>query len=336
MRHCYHLSWIITALCMTLVGTAVGQPKPTSEDRFNQAVELAKAGDYEEAVEICREVIELLPASEHSRVHKLLGYSYMKLSALPDAWHHLTRYLESSGKEDTAAGAWLQEVETSLKETHHVKVTFTCEPPGTTISLPARLTCPLTWWFVPGKHLVRADSPGYQPRNVEVDVRERGDSGARKIRLTAIVPSKLPGGETAGRYDPGATVVTKPVETGKPARALEWTLIGSGLALGVTGGIFQGIGFSKNEDLHSKYLDSTDYSLAADAKSAYDKAYRDEVRPKEIASYVLYGVGGAAIVAGVVTWLVREPRGGEAETGAFSISPLPISGGTGALMTLDF
>jgi len=335
MRYRYLLCWI-SVLYMTLVGTAVGQPKPTPEDRFNQAVEMAKTGDYEEAVEICREVIERLPASEHSRVHKLLGYAYKKLDMFPNAWHYLTRYLESSGKEDTTAGGWLQEVEATLKRTH-VKVTFTCEPPGTTISLPASLTCPLTWWFVPGKHLVRADSPGYKPRNVEVDVRERGDSGARKIRLTALAQRKPPVEGSAGRNDSGTTVVTRPVESGKPARALEWTLIGSGLALGVTGGIFQGIGYSKNEDLHSKYLGSTDYSLAADAKSAYDKAYRDDVRPKEITSYVLYGIGGAAIVAGVVTWLIRQPlAGAEVPDAAFSITPLSVPGGSGALMTLGF
>ena len=331
MRYRYHLCWI-SVLYMTIAGTAVGQPKPTAEDRFNQAVELAKAGDYQEAVEICHEVIERLPASEHSRVHKLLGYSYKKLNVLPDAWYYLTQYLESSGKEDTAAGAWLQEVETSLKETHHVKVTFTCEPPGATISLPASLTCPLTWWFVPGEHSVHAESPGYMPRTVDVDVRERGDSGAREIRLTAIAQLKPPGEGSAGRNDSSATFVSNPFESGKPARVLEWTLMGSGLALGVTGGIFHGLAWSKNEDLHKAALKLS----GSVAKSAYEEAYQDQVRPKEIACYVLYGVGGAAILAGVVTWFVREPGSRSTEFSVFSVSPLSLPGGTGALVTFEF
>ena len=71
-------------------------------------------------------------------------------------------------------------------------------------------------------------------------------------------------------------------------------------------------------------------------KEAYNKAYQDQVRPKEIASYVLYGVGGAAVVAGVVTWFVRKPGRKDTKSTVFSVSPLPLPGGTGALMTLEF
>ena len=56
----------------------------------------------------------------------------------------------------------------------------------------------------------------------------------------------------------------------------------------------------------------------------------------EIASYVLYGVGGAAVVAGVVTWFVRKPGTTDSKTSAFTVAPLALPGGTGALMILDF
>ena len=344
----YHLCWIITVLYMTLAGTAVGQPKPTPEDRFNHAVELAKAGDYQEAVEICHEVIERLPASKQSRVHKLLGYAYKKLDMLPNAWHYLTRYL--AGKEDTTAGAWLRDVEASLAKTGHVKVSFSCRPEGLLLHIPASkpgvashsafriLHSAFVWWFVPGKHTVKATAADHKPRTVEIDVRERGDSGMREIRLARIVADSTisPSGLLVDPLPGDHSAIHIPHSAFKrPSRALKWTLLGSGLALGVTGGIFHGLGFSKNEDLHSKYLDSGDYPIAADAKSAYDKAYQDQVRPKEMTSYVLYGIGGAAIVAGVVTWLVSEPVGNEKST-AFSISPLPLQGGTGALMSFGF
>jgi len=349
MRYRYLLCWV-SVLYMTLVGTSVGQPKPTPEDRFNQAVELAKTGDYEEAVEICREVIERLPASEHSRVHKLLGYAYKKLDMFPNAWHYLTRYLESSGKEDTTAGGWLQEVEATLKQTH-VKVAFSCQPEDVVLYIPASkpgvasqsaLHNPqsqIAWWFKPGKHTVKATAPGHKPRSMDIDVRERGDSGMREIILATVEPDKISGVGGLGPDHTGTTIA-KPAELKKHSRAFEWALIGSGLALGVTGGIFQAIGYAKNETLHSKYLDSTDYPMAVDAKSDYDKAYKEQVRPSEIASYVLYGVGGAAVVAGVVagvvTWFVRKPGGAGSKTSTFSVSPFSLPGGTGALMTLEF
>ena len=334
--------WAI-AFCLWClpVGLAAAQPKDPQAE-FDRAVELATGDEYAKAVEVCHEIIEILPAKERSKVHKLLGYSYKKLEMLPEAWHHLTRYLETSGKEDTTAGAWLEEVEAALKQSY-VKVSFSCVPPSATIKLPSSsipgtpaspptllkpMACPATWWLVPGKHKVAADAPEYRPRMVEVDVRVRGDSGVREIRLEAIARTSTPG--------EGGTVVVKPVAPRKPTRALEWTLLGSGLAVGITGAVFQGLGYAKNESLHSKYLDSGDYPVAGDAKSLYDKAYQDQVRPKEIASYVLYGVGGAAVVAGVVTWLVRKPGTRTSKTSAFTVAPLSLSGGTGALVTLEF
>jgi hypothetical protein len=337
------MTWaMIAGFWLLPVRIAIAQ-QPDLQERFNQAVELATGGDYNSAVRVCREVLDKLPDSERPRVHKLLGYSYMKLDMLPESWHHLTIYLESSGKEDTTAGGWLQEVETALKQTH-VKLTLTCAPPDASLrlsgsqpsGLPVSLSCPTTWWMTPGKHTVSATAPGHKPRTVEVDVRERGDSGMREIRLAAVETTIPPDGGSGGSGTGGTTIV-KPAEPKKPSRGLEWALIGSGVALGVTGGIFHGIGYSKNEDLHDKYLNADDYPVADEAQNLYDDARGEQVRPKEIAAYVLYGVGGAAVVAGIVTWAVRKPGGRDERASGLTISPMLVPGsGTGALMTFEF
>ena len=349
--HCRLSIWA-TAICIVCLPAAVGVTQPKDPQvEFDRAVELATGDEYAKAVAVCHEIIEALPAKERSKVHKLLGYSYKKLEMLPEAWHHLTRYLESSGKEDTAAGAWLEEVEAALKQ-GHVKVSFSCDPPTTTITLPSSalstpgattspptllkpIACPAMWWLSPGKHKVAADAPEYEPRMVEVDVRVRGDSGVREIRLEAIDPIRATGGGESHAGETSTTVL-QPAAPKRPTRALEWTLLGSGLALGVTGAIFHGLGYSKNESLHSKYLDSSDYPVAGDAKSLYDKAYQDQVRPKEITAYVLYGVGGAAVLAGVVTWFIPKSGNKSSKDSALTFVPLALPGGTGALMTLEF
>ena len=159
---------------------------------------------------------------------------------------------------------------------------------------------------------------------VEIDVRARGDSGVRTIELAAVAPT-LPTDDGTGV---AGVIAEKPPRRKGRSRVLEWALIGSGLGLGAVGGIVQGAGYAKNESLHSKDLDSPDFP--------YEERYQDEVRPMEIASYVLYGVGGAAVVAGVVTWFVRKPGGGDAKSGVFTVSPLPLRGSTGALMTWEF
>lgn len=333
-------------LALLWAGAASAQPADPQE-RFNQAVELATGGDYDKAVEACLDVLDRLPESERPRVHKLLGYSYMKLDMLPESWHHLTIYLESSGKEDTTAGGWLQDVETALKQTY-VKVSFSCKPEGLTVILPASKPGAIghsafriphsafVWWFKPGKHTVKATAPSHKSRTVEIDVRQRGDSGMREIRLAAVETTRLPGDGGPGSGAGGATIV-KPVEPKKPSRGLEWALIGSGLALGVTGGIFHGIGYSKNEDLHDKYLNANDYPVADEAQKLYDDARDEQVRPKEIAAYVLYGIGGAGVLAGIVTWAVRKPGGTDDRASGLTISPMLLPGsGTGALMTFEF
>ena len=337
------LCFVCTA-CVCLVFSVSARAQSSDpEEQFNRAVELAKEDEYGKAIKVCLDVLDELPESERSRVHKLLGYAHKKLEMLPESWHHLTIYLESSGRDDTTAGGWLQEVEAALKMTH-VKVTLTCTPSGARLSLPASQSssvpvsplCPLSWWFKPGKHAVKAIAPDYKPRAVEIDVRERGDSGMRQIRLAALVPNRPPDGiETA----PGntGTTVAKPAEPKKPSRGLEWAFIGSGLALGVTGGIIHGIGYSTNDGLHDKYLNTEDYPNAEQAQTLYDDAREEEVRPKEIAAYVLYGVGGAAVLAGIVTWAVRKPEGGEADASRLTLSPLLTSGrGAGALVTFEF
>ena len=352
------LTWaMIAGFWLLPVRIAIAQ-QPDPQGRFNQAVELATGGDYDKAVEACLDVLDQLPESERPRVHKLLGYAYMKLDMLPESWHHLTIYLESSGTEDTTAGGWLQEVEAALKQTH-VKVSFSCRPEGLTLRFPASKPgvagrsallrqgyegsstfriphSAFVWWLTPGKHTVNATAPGHKPRTVEVDVRERGDSGMREIRLAAVETTRTPNGGGTGSGTGGTTIV-KPVEPKKPSRGLEWALLGSGLALGVTGGIFHGIGYSKNDDLHDRYLNADDYPVADEAQQLYDDARDEQVRPKEIAAYVLYGVGGAAVLAGIVTWAVRQPGGTDERASELTISPMLLPGsGTGALMTFEF
>ncbi|MBM4372885.1 MAG: hypothetical protein FJ098_14625 [Deltaproteobacteria bacterium] len=167
-----------------------------------------------------------------------------------------------------------------------------------------------------------------------LDVRERGDSGQREVRLAAVVPPVEIGEKDGAARPDGHLVVTeKPVEPTRGSRTLEWVLLGSGLALGATGGILHGVGYARNETLYDDYLKKT----GEDAQSRYDDAYADEVRPKEISAYVLYGVGGAAVLTSVILWAVRDPGARDAEAGtAVEVLPIGLPGGGGAMMSLEW
>ena len=317
----------------------------TPKDRFNEGVALAGQKKYEEAIAAWLDVLGELDQEYLPKAHKALGLAYKKLGRQAEAWHHLTIYLQSSGKEDTAAGAWLEEVEKELAK-GHVKVTINCQPAGASLIIdpaPAgprpSYACPLTWWFLPGKHRVHAELVGFKAQSEDVDVRERGDTGNRQIVLAKIEserPIPMPGeiGPDV-TIDPGG--IAKPAEPkAQPSRALEWVLIGSGLALGITGGVLQGVAYGDNEDLYAKYADTTDFPDGEEGKRQYDAAYQDEVRPREISAYVLYGVGGAAVATGAILWLVRRPGNRTEEKTPLSLVPLSLPGGGGAVMTLEW
>ena len=193
------------------------------------------------------------------------------------------------------------------------------------------------WWFEPGRHRVRAEAPGYESRTVEVVVRAGGGQARMEIALVAVAPVKeTAGGSKAGGGSGGGLLVSKPAEREKPSRAVEWTLIGSGLALGTAGAIFHGLGYSRNEELDAEYSDDEKHPYGPDAKKEYDAAFDDEVRPKEIAAYVLYGVGGAAVLAGIITYAVRKPAKGDKQRSEVNVIPIGLPGGAGALMMFEF
>ena len=317
--------WMAVAflsLCLPRLTSA--QPSD-AQAQFNKAVEQAKAGEHTEAVKICLDVLGKLPKSEHSRVHKLLGFSYKGLQKLPEAWHHLSLYVGTTGTEDSATERWLEKVETELKKSH-VKVVLSCEPKGAILTLKPEITasqpeytCPLTWWVKPGKHSIRAAKTGFETRTAPIEVRERGDKGVHSISLKAL--------KTPDNVETPTPTITRPKESNSSSTA-GFVLIGSGAALGVVGAILNGIAYSKNNDLHDKYLPSN--------KEKYQANYDDQVKPKSIASYVLYGTGGAAIAAGIGMLLMTGGSDKGKNTPSLSFSPLTMPEGTGAMMTFEW
>jgi hypothetical protein len=322
-----------------------GAQEKSPQAELQRGAELARAERLEEAVGVWLAILEGLQGTDLATANKYLGVAYKRLEMWPEAWHHLTAYLATSGRTDPDAGAMLQTVEERLRQSF-VKVALACDPPGLLVTIPpskagflhqSAIRNPqsaIVWWFLPGKHTVHAELAGYVAQDVVIDVRERGDSGQRDIRLAAV-PPPVEVGAGGGKKKPGEVPVTveKPVEPSRGSRTLEWVLLGSGVALGVTGGILQGIGYSRNEELHDDYQKKT----GEDAQSQYDDAYADEVRPKEISAYVLYGVGGAAVVTSVVLWLARKPEAKETHSGAkVEVVPMGLPGGGGAMMSLEW
>jgi len=318
------------------------QVKDDPYAQFQEGVQLSKQRDYQAAIKLWLGLLDSADAELQPKVRKAIALAYKKLERYPEAWHYLTLYLRNAPKEDRKAGAWLEAVEKELGDLHR-KVNISCEPDGATLHLdPAAdaiaYSCPLTWWFVPGKHEVSATREGFHPQTVEIDVLERGDEGAHEIKLVAIakdppVVATLPVEKTP----PTDTVtIDKPPDSKPIPNLLEWSLVGAGGAALIAGGIFHSLGYSKNEDLHDKYKDLDAYPNQEAAKEPYDDDYADQVEPKMTSAYILYGLGGAAVTTGVVLLLLNEGDVAVGDQNAWTFAPLAMPQGGGALATFEF
>jgi hypothetical protein len=158
---------LVVLALVHLSGSAGAQPKKDPAVLFNEAAELAEKGRLEEAVAIWLAVEEDIPLQYRPVVLSNLGLAYKKLKHYPEAWYYLDLYLSGLAEPDPAAQKWRAQVEEALVKTH-AKVRVTCDEPGAHVRFSAEESgpaydCPLTWWLVPGKQVLRASKPGYKP-----------------------------------------------------------------------------------------------------------------------------------------------------------------------------
>lgn len=171
-------------------------------------------------------------------------------------------------------------------------------------------------------------------------------------------PGKMPwkkritikAGETiTERPDVAQEIVTKPPEKIPPAVAPTtvtaapderrrfkwepWALIATGGAVIIGGTVMQVVAYSKNEDLRSEYPQEPEsYQQFLDNKAGYESAFENDVKPLRTTSFLLYGLGGAAALAGGIWLLVDKPKQG---TGV-AVAPLLAPGGAGAVFSWGF
>ena len=166
---------LLALLLALMVPCRVGAQQRTPIELFNDGSDLAEEGKLAEAVAIWVLVADDIPDKYKATVQVNLGQAYKQLNRPVEAWHHLSRYLASN--EDAEVAGWRQELEKQLGKTH-VRVDIRCVPAETTLVLQSAAggavpyRCPLTWWFEPGSHPVRADAEGHKGKVSMLQVKE--------------------------------------------------------------------------------------------------------------------------------------------------------------------
>lgn len=178
-------------LCLAVAGPAAASEDPNV--LFNQALELAQAGDTEAAVDLWLKVLHKVEDRFRPSVHRTLGLGFGKLGRLPEAAYHLRAHLdtrlESQSKKTRQKLAGIEE----KLATTHFQMTIACDPADAIIHLSedgagAGYSCPLKWWFPKGRHAVRVARVGYRHSITHVVVQEGQESPLHAISLKALQP----------------------------------------------------------------------------------------------------------------------------------------------------
>ena len=181
-------------LFVALMSAAAPATAQEVADLNNKAVQLTKAGEYMEAIEIWLGLVDNVdPEYEYLwAFHLNIGRAFHKLLDPAPAWWHLTRSLELN-PDHKKTGEWLDEVETALGK-GHVKVTVKANAAGTRVRFihgkrEEWYPVPFTWWFKPGSYKLTAQAEGYHP--ADVDVRVGAESTEVEVVLKKVLKKVL-------------------------------------------------------------------------------------------------------------------------------------------------
>jgi hypothetical protein len=171
---------------------------------------------------------------------------------------------------------------------------------------PTPMTVPIT----AGVHKVHLEHPGFESADAVVEV---APGERREVELTmnklAVAPT------------PVVNTLEEPQAKRPPLRKLGWALIGAAGGLGVLGA---GLGIAES-DLHGKAV-SADHATTTRAQI---KQWQHDGDNLAIGAWVGLSLGGAALTAAVIVFILDGQRGETHEAQKYVIAPSLSEGGAG-------
>lgn len=333
-----HKGWLLP-LSIAALATASAPPGAAAQPRQNEAIaealfrdgrDLLKAGRVHEACEKFAASLVLDPA-----LGTLLNLAscHEKEGRFASAWTEFSEVAAKASQQgqkdrETYARSRMAVLESKLVR---ARISVAQPVPAQEIRLDGKVL-PRAAWDVampldPGTYPVQASATGYQPwtgslvvpasgegPRLEVPALAREPSDPSEMLVPAPPVSRIPTKPPAGEPVPAVAVAPPPLIAPPPPiaapgparpasspkssgiqRTVGWALLGAGVAVAAGGGISHG-------------LSTSDWNraveLAAEGKDreAFNRAVSDS-DSKLVAAGVLYGVGGACALAGVITAL---------------------------------
>jgi len=374
---------------------------PEKASKLNaSAIKSYKGKDFLKAIDYWLQACDFADKAQLIKLHKNLGLALYKLERFPEAWYHLTHYMQRTDKTDSKVAKKIVALEKKLKKVR-ARVSISAQPGGAIGVLPPgdrmhRIATPFEWWLPPGEYVIVFKKDGYLDAKKKIrvglnaenrfsavlkelpktgSVKLTGKTAGSSVRLNGKSVGPLPYtadlapgkyrlevyypdgqvwkgeanvkiGKTVEMVAHVGTVVT-PGGGGKrreeESRLWQWITISAGAAFLATGGVMTALavdGLGRYDEVNEEYnhINSTAHPDYKDKYlPAYNAVWTDDIEPYMNASYVMYGVGGAAVAVGVVGLFFPTVAGDSyGEASKVSFMPLLGPGQTGASLGVRF
>lgn len=302
----------LAGVCLLAVSPALADSVDQLSARGEQ---LAKEGRLTEAIDAFKQADRLEQKAKHAC---LIALAYTRRELWPQAEIFLAECHDRASPSDPLPD-WVpladKQLAERLRNAKVAAVEIRVEP----ASVKARITVssfapdeafePRTIHLNQGRHLITATAEGREAVTETVEV---STTGAREVVLK-FVPKARP--KPVDKEIEPAPPIEKPVAK-QPSRVLPWTLIGSGVALGMVGGLYHLLVY---KPAHDKLVEA---SNAMD-QAAYDR-YEPEWNRKLKTNIAIYAGAGVLVATGVVLRMTVYRSRPES---AVKVSAQPTSGG---------
>jgi hypothetical protein len=187
---------------------------------------------------------------------------------------------------------------------------------------------PFSRKLLPGEYELMVGAPGKMPWKKKIII-ETG-----KTITEAPEIAQKPKTVVSNREDkPGENwqpkVINQPIQKAGGPTWWTWSLLGAGMAGIGAGATMHFLAYNRNQDLLDKYPDgNSGKSMPGIYSDLYRDAYAEDVKPKAVAAYVLYGFGGAAVAASMVLLIAQSiDKSDDTPVPAIGVMPMPEGAG---------
>jgi hypothetical protein len=182
---------LAAASLLTLCAPVRAEDPELARSLNQKAIEAFKAEKFLDAIDFWLQATDVASEVQLVKIHKNLGLALKGVERLPEAWYHLTVYLQRADTTDVDVAQTIRDMEDSLKKVH-IKVRVETEPQGATVVFPPgdrmhRIKTPLSWWLPPGEYTLELLKDGHvsMKETIRVGV---GEKDSYRFEL-AVVPT---------------------------------------------------------------------------------------------------------------------------------------------------